>query len=567
MLTPNFVDSCGIKTDESGSNIPNSRYVQLDDSQVAQLTQGLPVQVTVTFGSNPGYLTPKLVAITPLTGASPSFIDVVTAAAQIPPVQLQDPGPQHFTAFSVPRANYTLAIRYLDPNNGGWLSLSTPMTGTFNQFGRLDVTADIDVKTLGNVNTEQPVAVVDVTSDADPFETIASVSLTVLVKAAVTVSVTANPQFTYDPTSGTPALFTAVLAHPTVPEPANGGTFLPTGMMTLSDVTLDSSGNITSTTPLSFTNDVNGSGACNDEFEGQGIDAAQSLPTDTAVFGSLGNSQGNSGYCPSHTSGSPSTPFHTSTMTLGLHHLVVQYSGDANFVPAISAPFDYLVSRPLVSMSVLSGNGQTAQVGTTFSQSLTVAVIDNSGSPAQGIPVTFSAPASGPSGAFPLAGASSVTVRTGANGAVSPPFAANLTPGSYQVTAGASGVSPVPFNLENTPTSAGAPVLTVTVTSKSGPATARVWSFHVANSGGFAAGVNITQVTFTQVAGTACTPIIQTALPVTVGDLAANASASSPDMTINFGACPAAARFTVNMSVAANGTAYQRTITIGNQFQ
>ena len=103
------------------------------------------------------------------------------------------------------------------------------------------------------------------------------------------------------------------------------------------------------------------------------------------------------------------------------------------------------------SLAASAGNGQSATVGTAFATKLAVKAVDASGNPASGVVVTFTAPASGASGAF-AGGATTATATTGADGvATAPILVANATAGSYQVTASTPGVSsPVTFNLTNT---------------------------------------------------------------------------------------------------------------------
>ena len=89
-----------------------------------------------------------------------------------------------------------------------------------------------------------------------------------------------------------------------------------------------------------------------------------------------------------------------------------------------------------VSIIAVSGSGQTAPVSTTYTFPLKAAVRDTFGNAVPGVPVTFTAPASGPGVVF--AGSTSViTDNTGV--ATSPSMAANQQPGSFQVTAIAPG--------------------------------------------------------------------------------------------------------------------------------
>jgi hypothetical protein len=80
---------------------------------------------------------------------------------------------------------------------------------------------------------------------------------------------------------------------------------------------------------------------------------------------------------------------------------------------------------------------------------------------------------------------------------------------------------------------------------------------NVANAQSGATGVTISSITFAQVAGAACTPVVNAALPIALGQIASGASASDP-VTIDFSLCASIARFTVQVTVQANGGAYQK---------
>jgi hypothetical protein len=548
-----FVDNCG------GSS--SNRFVQLTDDQVASLNAGNSVNVSLNFANSPGSVTFKMVALSPLRGVSPGSIDIVTASATVPPQVLQDPGPQSFQAYYRPSSPFAVTIEYPNPTTGlNWLELTSSASGSFNQFGSTTVNLHVNVNNLQALNTEQPYAIVHVTSTDDTFAEIGRVIVTVHIKAAVSFQITANPAGSYNPDSTTPALFTALLTHPVVPDPGHGGIFSPTARVFLNEATLDSTGAVVSLLPLAYRN-VNGDQLCTEEFNN--INAGFSPPTDTVIIGDVGDSMGRTGYCPAHSSGSSGTPFTWSSLPVGLHHFVFQYQGDSFFAPGTSAVVDYLLARPISAVTVSDGNGQSALVGTTFARNLQVTVTDTSSKPAPGIPVTFTAPSSGIGGFFP-GGALTYTGRTDSFGKVSSlPFTANANPGSYQVTAAVSGVSPAVFNLVNLPTLS-TPLLTASITSKTGAMNARLWTIQLANTGGFAAAAYIASLSLTQVAGTACTPALA-ARPLNVGDVASGAS-STISTTIDFSSCATTARFTVTFDLRANGGSYQRTMSIGNQF-
>jgi hypothetical protein len=107
---------------------------------------------------------------------------------------------------------------------------------------------------------------------------------------------------------------------------------------------------------------------------------------------------------------------------------------------------------PEAIATVAGSTPQAATVATAFAVPLAVDVRNAAGDLVQGVEVTFTAPASGPSGSF--GGRSSVTVVTDANGrAVAPLFTADTLAGSYQVTAQAAGGSDplTRFDLTNQP--------------------------------------------------------------------------------------------------------------------
>jgi hypothetical protein len=109
--------------------------------------------------------------------------------------------------------------------------------------------------------------------------------------------------------------------------------------------------------------------------------------------------------------------------------------------------------NPPNQMTLVAGTPQTATLDTAFAAGPQVALTNSNGCPvtsaAAGIPVTFSAPATGASGVFSASGSNTVTVGADASGAVAaPPFTANGTQGSYTLTA-TSQYGSVAFALTN----------------------------------------------------------------------------------------------------------------------
>jgi len=127
------------------------------------------------------------------------------------------------------------------------------------------------------------------------------------------------------------------------------------------------------------------------------------------------------------------------------------------------------------NLTATSGGGQSATVGAAFTNPLVATVTDSRGNPLSGVSVTFTAPASGASGTFATAPASTIdTEMTGANGqATSKTYTANSTAGGYNVAASSPGVASVFFVETN---NAG-PAATITATSGAGQSAATSTAF------------------------------------------------------------------------------------------
>ena len=95
------------------------------------------------------------------------------------------------------------------------------------------------------------------------------------------------------------------------------------------------------------------------------------------------------------------------------------------------------------SVNAITGTPQSTLIGTTFATPLQVRVLNGSGTPISGTPVTFTAPAAGASALLSLP-----TVNTDASGYASITATANATGGTYLVTAAANGTSTT-FSLTN----------------------------------------------------------------------------------------------------------------------
>ncbi len=128
-------------------------------------------------------------------------------------------------------------------------------------------------------------------------------------------------------------------------------------------------------------------------------------------------------------------------------------------------------SNPPNQMTLVAGTPQTAILQTAFASGLQVALSNSDGCPvtsaAAGVPVTFSAPASGASGVFSTSASNTAVVGADASGTVAAPtFTANTEPGSYTVTA-SSQYGTVSFSLTNTATGIPASIVAIAPQSRS----------------------------------------------------------------------------------------------------
>ncbi len=103
----------------------------------------------------------------------------------------------------------------------------------------------------------------------------------------------------------------------------------------------------------------------------------------------------------------------------------------------------------------------------------------------------------------------------------------------------------------------GPTVLAGVVASKSGTLSSRTWNFGLGNTGpGTAYNAAITSLSLQQVRGSSCSPVIQTALPASAGNIGPFSAATVP-VSISFAGCASNAAFRVTGSISANsGTAH-----------
>ena len=113
------------------------------------------------------------------------------------------------------------------------------------------------------------------------------------------------------------------------------------------------------------------------------------------------------------------------------------------------------ITVPASAITARAGSPQSAVATTAFATALQAVVTDSNGNPLDGVQVTFTAPASGASGAF-TGNAATATAFTDSTGtATAPTFTANSIAGPYNVTASFLGATaPATFSLTNTPLTA-----------------------------------------------------------------------------------------------------------------
>ncbi|MEQ1946477.1 MAG: hypothetical protein ABL995_04775 [Bryobacteraceae bacterium] len=105
------------------------------------------------------------------------------------------------------------------------------------------------------------------------------------------------------------------------------------------------------------------------------------------------------------------------------------------------------------------------------------------------------------------------------------------------------------------------------VTSKSGPQNARVWGVEISNSGNIpATGAKVDSFVLNQTFGPACTPVVMTSMPATIGTIAPGSSGVA-NVTINFTGCSATARFRLAAAFSANSGAATGQFVLTNQFR
>ena len=110
--------------------------------------------------------------------------------------------------------------------------------------------------------------------------------------------------------------------------------------------------------------------------------------------------------------------------------------------------------------------------------------------------------------------------------------------------------------------------LQMTASGKSGTERgSRTWSYTVTDAGsGAAVAAQMSSFSLKQVGGAACTPVVSTTFPLSLGTLAPGATAPA-SVTINFTGCASSARFNMTAVLSANSGATSVTVSQSNQFQ
>ncbi|HEU0295881.1 MAG TPA: choice-of-anchor Q domain-containing protein [Anaerolineales bacterium] len=111
--------------------------------------------------------------------------------------------------------------------------------------------------------------------------------------------------------------------------------------------------------------------------------------------------------------------------------------------------YTFTAPGPATSLAIIGGSGQQTTLNHAFPRPLRVVALDDQGNRVSGVTVTFTAPASGPSGTFADTSSNTTMIVTDEGGvATTSTFIANDQAGAYTVVAAAGGLGSVNFNLE-----------------------------------------------------------------------------------------------------------------------
>jgi RHS repeat-associated protein len=176
------------------------------------------------------------------------------------------------------------------------------------------------------------------------------------------------------------------------------------------------------------------------------------------------------------------------------------------------------------SIAPAAGTPQSVQVGAAFPAAFRAVVKDTNGTPLAGVTVTFTAPASGPSGTF-AGGSRSATAVTGADGvATAPAFTSDYAAGAYGVTASVGGFTAT-FALTNA-----APQVATVGVNGGAAQRSRVTTLDVTFDAAVAVAVGAFTATGTALDGTALTGVVASFITqVVAGKTVATLTFSGPN--------------------------------------
>ncbi|SDU88955.1 conserved repeat domain-containing protein [Microlunatus sagamiharensis] len=142
---------------------------------------------------------------------------------------------------------------------------------------------------------------------------------------------------------------------------------------------------------------------------------------------------------------SPTVSAAAATGSVGAKTVTLTVTDDAGNPASQTCPYTVVAGAP-ASVTVVSGTGQSAPVGTAFAQPVKVRVADAGDNPVANVPVTFTAPTTGASGSF-MGG----SVVTDADGVAAVTVTATGGTGTWTGSASVTGVSKAAtFSLTNT---------------------------------------------------------------------------------------------------------------------
>ncbi len=199
----------------------------------------------------------------------------------------------------------------------------------------------------------------------------------------------------------------------------------------------------------------------------------------------------------------PATAF-TANTAAGVYSITASSAGSS------SAVFTETNLAGTATQDVVNGgSGQTASVGTTFATALSATIEDTHGNPVlvPGTVVTFTAPASGPTGTF-ANGSDTTAVTTNGFGVATATAFTATTAGSYAVTATSAGSTSASFSEINIVGVPGAPTsLTATLGNTT---VVLAWNGPASNGGSSITGYNIYEGTVS--GGESTSPVNGTSL-------------------------------------------------------